>query len=280
MDKKKWPLLPLINTDALVSGVVLLRTIDLFSKLANCFKIYLPIKYDPAAIWRRPLLGNCAVFSGHLCVCDGQRSVSPRSEEYRAVLCLVKQRIRDQRRKPRNWTNNQAQGSEDGQRTEMETHLKRKFRSMPAFQPRRGQMLAWRKGSDPGHAENNLIRPLCFPVCLTGCFFFLFYFICVVFFAIWQLCFFSFITFWNGSHAIQLWKSKRFTLHLDEKTRLLRRYSTLQPGKSFLNCLKKSEWDRICCLSTAQYSSQEEMLSKVSWLKMTPGARHRFPEAF
>lgn len=69
--------------------------------------------------------------------------------------------------------------------------------------------------------------------------FILFYFICVVFFAIWQLYFFSFITFWNSILAIQLRKSKRLTLHLDEKTRLLRRYSTLQPGKSFLNCLKK-----------------------------------------
>lgn len=46
---KKWSLLPLINTDALVSCVVLLRTMDLFSKLANCFKIDLAIKYDPAA---------------------------------------------------------------------------------------------------------------------------------------------------------------------------------------------------------------------------------------
>lgn len=247
----------------------------LILKLANCFKIDLPIKYDPAAIWRRPLLGNCAVFSGHLCGCDGQRWVSPRSEEYRAVLCLVKQRIRDQRREPRNWTDNQEQGSGDGQRTEMETHLKRKFQSMPAFQPRRGQMLAI-----PATLKTIWSDHFVFQSVWQAVFFFLFYFICVVFFAIWQLYFFSFITFWNGSHAIQLRKSKRLTLHLDEKTRLLRRYSMLQPGKSFLNCLKK-KWMRPHLLPVnSKYSSQEEMLSKVSWLKMTSGAHHRFPEAF
>lgn len=60
---------------------------------------------------------------------------------------------------------------------------------------------------------------------------------------------------------------------------LLLRYSTLQPGNSFLNWLKKSESDRFCCLSTAQHSTQEEMLTKVSWLKMNSGAHHWFPKA-
>lgn len=102
----------------------------------------------------------------------------------------------------------------------------------------------------------HLIRPLCSPVCLTASFFiFILFLLCIL-----QFVNFTFSSLFRlGITALpsNFWlKSKKLTLHLDEKSRLLCRYSTLQPVKVSLTAWKRG--NRICCLSAAQRSARRE----------------------